>query len=289
MSADEKEVKRMELEMLSEKFNSALSDVYIDPSEEVELPPVAISQGTYKFYSENGVEDLPLPLCTYGNISVIMAYPKVGKSFCISLLTSTFLAGHVQGRSGDIRGHNDGRGVLQVDTEQSKFHSANAFRRNLRMTGELYDDYHTLSMRELSPYDRRDFIEWYIEEKMGGEISFLVIDGIADLIYDVNDLKEVKILENWMLRITSQYNCHMMTVIHLNEGSQKMTGHLGSSLGKKVETGIMLQKNKNDFNMVDAHCKITRNKAFEDFSFKIEKGLPYVYGDFYDVLDGVPI
>ena len=97
MSADEKEVKRMELEMLSEKFNAALSDVYIDPSEEVELPPVAISQGTYKFYSESGVEDLPLPLCTYGNISVIMAYPKVGKSFCISLLTSTFLAGHVQG------------------------------------------------------------------------------------------------------------------------------------------------------------------------------------------------
>ena len=34
------------------------------------------------------------------------------------------------------------------------------------------------------------------------------------------------------------YDCHIVTVIHSNFGSDKPTGHLGSFLEKKAETQI---------------------------------------------------
>ena len=42
---------------------------------------------------------------------------------------------------------------------------------------------------------------------------------------------------------SAKFNCHIVTVIHSNYGSEKPTGHLGSFLEKKTETQIQLELN----------------------------------------------
>jgi len=76
---------------------------------------------------------------------------------------------------------------------------------------------------------------------------------------------------------TSIYDCHIVTVIHSNNGSDKPTGHLGSFLEKKAETQIQLQRDENKLGAITVSCKRSRSTPFESFDFKLdESGLPTV-------------
>ena len=53
MTNDEKEVQRM-------YFEQVVDEAFIDPSEEVEYPPVALSLGTYTYNTKKGVKEIML-------------------------------------------------------------------------------------------------------------------------------------------------------------------------------------------------------------------------------------
>jgi len=134
--------------------------------------------------------------------------------------------------------------------------------------------------------DRIDFIEWFLYEKLEREkIGVVIIDGIADLCSDVNNIEESNAVVQKLMSWTKELNCHIITVIHSNFGSDKPTGHLGSFLEKKCETQIQLELNTINKDLVTVSCKRSRNAPFEQFSFKVNNyGLPEVVGDFYDPL-----
>jgi hypothetical protein len=89
-----------------------------------------------------------------------------------------------------------------------------------------------------------------------------------------------------LMRWTEVYNCHIITVIHMNWGSTKPTGHLGSALQKKCETEIHLEKNEFDRSIIDVKCKSSRGRAFDNFSFFVNSvGLPEISDNDIDVLD----
>ena len=52
----------------------------IDVEKKLEYPPVAISFGEIVKRSPKGDSILPIPLCTFGNLSVISAPPKTKKT-----------------------------------------------------------------------------------------------------------------------------------------------------------------------------------------------------------------
>ena len=279
MTNDEKEVQRM-------YFEQVVDEAFIDPSEEVEYPPVAISLGTYTYNTRNGVKEYPIPLGTYGNFSFVQAPPKSMKTFFISLLMASYLNGQIQGYTGEIKGHRADKAAIHFDTEQGEFHASKVFRRPLIMSNKPADNYHTLALRQFAPKDRLEFIEWYLEEKVE-EVGLVVIDGIADLCNDVNNIEESNLVVQKVMQWTAKFKCHMILVIHSNFGTDKPTGHLGSFLEKKTETQIQLERNTKHNNMVTVSCKRSINYAFEKFSFEVDKyGLPSVVGDLYDPLDG---
>ena len=71
----------------------------------------------------------------------------------------------------------------------------------------------------------------------------VILDGVADMCNDVNDIKSCNSLVSALMRISQQNNCHIINVIHQNFGSAKLgTGHLGSALEKKSETTIVLEE-----------------------------------------------
>lgn len=266
----EQEIKRMEMQMLEE-------DAEVDISETINQPPIAISLGEKVFKTTRGVEKYTIPVGTYGNFSFIQAPPKSMKTYFIGILASAYLKG-TNGYAGEIKGHRDGEEVIHFDTEQSKFHAQKVFRRPIDMNGSMDNGYHTYALRKMSFKDRISFIEYILYEKLNGKnIGLVIIDGVADLVSDVNNIVEANLVVQMLMKWTDELKCHIITVIHSNFGSDKPTGHLGSFLEKKTETQISLEKNTQNEGYVTASCKRSRSFPFEKITFKVnDRGLPEV-------------
>jgi len=266
-------------------MQSIEEDCYIDTKETIGYPPVAISFGEMLIKSKLGDELLPIPIGTYGNFSFIQAPPKTKKTFFISLLVSAYLGG-TNHFAGDIKGYRKGKGVLHIDTEQGKWHCQRVFKRTLDMSG-LKDnkDYHPFSLRTIGYKERIQFIDYCLNKKYE-DIGLLIIDGVADMVSDVNNLQECNLMVQKIMEWSANFNLHIAIVIHSNFGTDKPTGHLGSLLEKKTETQIQLEANTVNKEWVTVKCKRSRNFAFDTFSFSVnEIGYPYIVDDLYDPLE----
>jgi hypothetical protein len=256
----------------------------VDNSEQIDYPPVALSLGKKYIKTKDGGQMLPIPIGTYGNFSFVQSPPKTKKTFFISLLSSVYLSG-TNNFGGDIRGHRVNQCLLHVDTEQGKWHSQRVFKRAIDMSNmDGSQCYYTYALRQIGFKQRIDFIEYLLKHKIKNT-GLIIIDGIADLVGDVNNLEESNACVQKLMEWSTIYNCHIITVIHSNYGSSKPTGHLGSFLEKKCETQIELEANTVNKEWVTVKCKRSRGYAFETFSFEInDLGLPQVVGDLYDPL-----
>ena len=258
---------------------------YIDITKKIDYPPVCLSYGEKVLQSDKGDSIIPIALGTYGNLSVITAPPKTRKTFFVSLLASAFLSGtNIYG--GQIKGHRGDGDLIHIDTEQGSWHASKVFRRPLDMDSTiLKDKYHTFALRTVGFKERLQFIEHYLKEKIT-EPSLVILDGIADLCSDVNNIEQSNELVSALMRISQQQNVHIICVIHQNFGSAKLgTGHLGSALEKKAETVISLEANTVNKDWTTVKCGRSRGYCFDTFSFEVnEKGLPIIVGDLYDPL-----
>lgn len=274
---DEQTVRYLLMEAIEE-------DCIINAKEKIDYPPVALSLGEKLIKTNKGDLLLPIPIGTYGNFSFIQAAPKTKKTFLVSLLASVYL-GNKNKFSSNIKGHRVNRELIHIDTEQGKWHAQKVFKRVLDMNDCDYSEiYHTFGLRTLNYKTRIEFIEYCLEHKVK-DTGLLIIDGIADLVSDVNNIEESNACVQKIMEWSSNYNCHIICVIHSNFGSDKPTGHLGSFLEKKTECQIQLEANTVNKEWVTVRCKRSRGYSFETFSFKVnEIGLPEIVGDLYDPL-----
>lgn len=242
-----------------------LENGYVDPEQEIAYPPSSISCGTKEFRGQK----YDIPISTFGNIVFIQAPPKSMKTFFISLIASTYLSGGNE-YTGKLKGNYQGE-LMHVDTEQGTFHALKTFQRPMRMSKFDPSRYKTFALRPYAPKERTQFIDWYLENH---NVRFLIIDGIADLVNDVNDLKDCNRIIQKLMKWSEKYDMTIITVIHTNFGSEKPTGHLGSAIEKKAEAQLDLSS---DGKCVSVKCKRTRNFAFEDFEFEVlDNGLPSI-------------
>ena len=257
----------------------------IDTKDVMEYPPTALSLGEKTIQAKGGDITMPIPIGTYGNFSFVQAPPKSKKTFFVSLLASVYLSGG-NNFGGKIKGHRDGRCLMHFDTEQGHWHAQRVFKRvqDMSNTKEV-GCYHTYALRTIGYKERLQFIEHCLEQNKGKN-GLVIIDGIADLVSDVNNLEESNLCVQKIMQLSAKYDCHIVTVIHSNFGSDKPTGHLGSFLEKKTENQIQLEINTTNRDWITVSCKRSRGYAFETFSFSInEFGLPFVVGEIYDPLE----
>ena len=257
----------------------------IDTNDVMEYPPTALSLGEKIIQSKGGNITMPIPIGTYGNFSFVQAPPKSKKTFFVSLLASVYLSGG-NNFGGKLKGHRDGRCLMHFDTEQGHWHAQRVFKRvqDMSNTKEV-GCYHTYALRTIGYKERLQFIEHCLEQNKGKN-GLVIIDGVADLVSDVNNLEESNLCVQKIMQLSAKYDCHIITVIHSNYGSDKPTGHLGSFLEKKTENQIQLEINTVNKEWITVSCKRSRGYAFETFSFSInEFGLPFVVGEIYDPLE----
>lgn len=254
-------------------------DCELDLTVPLSPPPAFLSKGLTTYKSKRGLKSYPTPIGTYGNFSFIQAPPKNCKTYFVSLMSSAY-AGASDKYVSDIVSHRGDRMLLHFDTEQGKWHSKNTFMRLIDMLDLDYipDFYKTFYLRKLSFKSKAMYIEYQLKKykDLGKKIGLVIIDGIADLAPNNNDESYAVMVNEWLLRVTDEYDCHIMTVIHTNHGSEKPTGHLGSFLEKKAETQIHLSFNKNT-GCIEVNCKRSRNSPFKDFSFAFDtSNLPII-------------
>ena len=198
----------------------------IDTNDVMEYPPTALSLGEKTIQAKGGDITMPIAIGTYGNFSFVQAPPKSFKSFFVSLLASVYLSGG-NNFGGKLKGHREGRCLMHFDTEQGHWHAQRVFKRvqDMSNTKEI-GCYHTYALRTIGYKERLQFIEHCLEQNKGKN-GLVIIDGIADLVSDVNNLEESNLCVQKIMQLSAKYDCHIVTVIHSNFGSDKPTGHLG--------------------------------------------------------------
>lgn len=252
-------------EPLSIDFKEMLNNALIDPSEELKPQPIAISIGTSNY---KGVE-YPIPFGSYGDFSCIVGASKSKKTFFKSMIEAGYIGGKSNIYNPSIKGHDSqDKFVISFDTEQSQYHTQRVQRRVLELVGANYELYKTFSLRAYSPKERFDFIDWIVfESDFKDNIGLMSIDGYVDLVTDFNSLEQSTGLTEKLLQWTAKGKMHCTGILHKNFGTAKPVGHVGSSVLKKAETVVFIEK---DEERTIAKCEYSRNQSFEDITFQVD-------------------
>ena len=264
--------------------SSVFQETIIDLNEVIERPPLAISIGIDD-HDYNGVH-YPLKFGSLGNISMITGEEKSRKSFVKSLIESCTIGGLSNNYTGttEIKGYIDGKYIISIDSEQSKYDVWMNGNRIKTMVGKVPETYKILMWREKTTSERLQLLEWlFMESPYKDNLGLVMLDGYVDFVNDFNNQTEAKEFTAKLMKYSSLRNCHISGILHLNPNSEKVRGHLGTILGQKCEM-VMMVKNMGEYSEVS--CKVVRgSKKFKPFTMRIDKTwMPYISEDVEEIL-----
>ena len=214
-------------------------------------------------------------LFTLGNISMIKGKAKSRKSFAATLFIGALL--HPEPEYQGLKRSANVKGVLWIDTEQSDYDLQKAMNRIPKMTEQEPFNLFTFALRSADTVERLHQVEKQIE-RFADRTSFVVIDGFADLIFDINDRKECVEVVTKVMQWSTKYNIHICFILHENKVGTDARGHAGTELTNKSETVFRVSKDKYDpKNCSVVEGEYTRGMGFDPFTFSItDNGIPMI-------------
>ena len=223
-------------------------------------------------------------IATFGNFSASTGKAKSKKTFNITAMVaaavnnSTVLKYRASLPDGK-------RKILYFDTEQSRFHCHNVIERIYRLAGlSLTKEDKRIKfygLREFTPTLRIALIDYALRTFEG--VGLVIIDGLRDLMYDINNAKESTDVMTMLMAWTSKYNLHIHCVLHLNKNDNNTRGHIGTELENKAETVLIISKNKQDSNISEVRPMHMRDKEFSSWAFHIDDNSLPVLDDGYHI------
>lgn len=257
-------------------YSGLLESTFVDVEEVLKPQPIALSLGSHSYKGNL----YPTAIGSYGDFICIVGASKSTKSMLVKAMAACYIGGKSQHYFPDLKGH-DSRDKLTYlfDTEQSTYHTQRGARQICEMVGINPPQFKPYSLRSLDVEQRKGVILEAIKENHN--IGLLIIDGIADLVKNVNDLDECNSIVQSLMSWSKDNNILIITVLHKNFGTQKATGHLGSAVTKKAETVFNVER---EDNITVVKPQYTRNRPFDKFTFEIEEetSLPKQIKDTYD-------
>ncbi len=247
-------------ELSSQDFNEIVKNYVVDRNVEYPDPEYLIEIG--------GVPTMPK-----GNLVALSAKWKNGKTFFCDILSAIYL-----GSDQFANCHNllETGKVHFFDTEQAMSDTARIQKTIEAMTSqERHGDLKVFCLREAvidtdmdqnATISRFDIIQRDIEHE---HPDLVIIDGIADLIYNYNDVIESQDVVNKLAAIANKHNCCIVVVMHQNKGQKdkNMKGHLGTMLFQKCSDVFNVEKCGSVF--VASHA-VSRHRNCEDICFKLD-------------------
>ena len=217
-----------------------------------------------------------------GDIQVVRGMEGNGKSMLLTVLMAAVLSGECGGLTCELK---DTR-VLYVDTEQNMASTLFVQRRVhhlCRWRGkEANARFRVMMLREVEDLKDRNAYLWQAIEDFKPTAVF--IDGVADLVSDINKFDECMVMVHKLMAEASRRFISIWSVLHVNYGSQKMRGHLGTEIAHKVSDVLSCQKDKTQDPPVFTVEQVkARNKDIQNFSFIVSDdesrlGVPKILG-----------
>lgn len=192
------------------------------------------------------------PVCTNGNLTTIVAPVKTGKTAVVGAMIAAGMKNPNCNGDCDCLGFEsnnlDGKAILMFDTEQSPADHHVCVCRILRRAGRIEPPpwFQSFRLAGLSPSEAREVVELAVRQanRTYGGIHSIFLDGVGDLVADVNDAAESFQFVTVLHRLAIEHNCAIICVLHFNPGTEKSRGHLGSQLERKSESNLRLEKDE---------------------------------------------
>jgi len=242
--------------------------------------------------SWNGVPFAPL-----GGIHNITGQAGNGKTMTIAQFMAAILCGEFGLLRYELRDEIPNPSVLYIDTEMEKDNTIAVKNRVLTMAGrdvhKTYDDFKIIMLRDVADIPQVDDKGNPVLDKKGRQQTLnpaivrwrmilkaiwqyrptvVFIDGLLDVVADFNDNIECQLLIFKCMKLASHYDISLWCILHQNPGGEKLVGHLGSFLERKVTDVIQTKKDKNDKTgdvTFEVKQKKARSQDFADWSFRV--------------------
>lgn len=207
-----------------------------------------------------------------GSLSMITGSAGSGKSF-----VATWLIGQAYEQ-------NEGKlKVLLVDTEQQPIwikEEVERIHKLLRLdTSKNYDNIQVLNLKDCDYKERINITGQAIQAIRP---DFVIIDGIRDLTGDFNSVEASGDVIINLLKWSAEYDCHILSVLHLNKVNGEARGHLGTELNNKIDVCFYIPKDGEKDYIKDLYTvKAGKNRmgAFAMFRIKRVDDLPLLDND----------
>lgn len=213
------------------------------------------------------------PCMPLEGIVAVSGEAKKGKSQFLTILESVLLSGRTFGNI--RRRYNKHLRVLHVDTEQTEFDVQGNLDRlcnlsnwdtmtDLQEKGLIY-----LRMRKLSVTERKEMLKMAVSHYSP---DVIIIDGVRDLVNDFNNVEESGEIISLLMTYADQGKA-VFTILHVNEGTNKMRGHLGTELLNKCSDRWNVMKENDMFltKHITRHREVT---ALPSFRFQNSNLIP---------------
>lgn len=238
-----------------------------------------------------------VPFAPLGGIHNITGQAGNGKTMTIAQFMAAILCGECGGLKYELSEHVPHPTVLYIDTEMEEDNTIAVKNRVLTMAkrdiGKTYDDFHVMMLRDVAEIPIRDKNGNQVTDKHGRPIflnpaiarwratlkamwiykpTVCFIDGLLDVVADFNDNIECQDLIFKCMKVASHYNTSLWCVLHQNPGGEKLVGHLGSFLERKVTDVIQTKKSKDETTgevAFEVKQKKARSRDFNDWKFRV--------------------
>lgn len=189
------------------------------------------------------------PFATDGDTAGIAAPEKMGKTGLMGAIISGCIndSGHVYGMTEiNVQPNKERKAVIHIDTEQSKSAQYKNYLSILKRAGVSTgpDHYYAYNVRSKDYTEYQDFTDNIFDlasQKHNG-VFVAVIDGIADYVKSVNDEEQAQEILKYFAKLAAKHDCPIILVVHVNPGSSKERGHVGSEMRRKVGALIGLEE-----------------------------------------------
>lgn len=179
-----------------------------------------------------------------GDMITFCGLQKTRKSAVATCAASCFITGGSNTSLKFEAENPEGRNLIYIDTEQSKYENWWTCNQMLWQQGlsQNRPNFHAFRVTELDLTKKIQFLDYVV--KKVGNVGCVLLDGIVDLCQDYNDQKESRALVEWIRRIASINNFLLINVLHNARSTGKARGHLGTELLNKGKCNINITKDK---------------------------------------------
>ena len=215
-----------------------------------------------------------VPFFEMGDIGAVKAKAKAGKTTMLKVIVAALLKKTMFRLKSELKEPK----VLWIDTEQKQEDVKQILNDVKQLTGmdNRYIDSHLklYSVRTLSYKTMLEDTELLISTYRP---DVVIVDGLVDFVESFNDEAQSHILINSLIKMSDDYKCAIINVLHENKSSEdhNMRGHLGTILSQKAGTVLQCKKDNND--VITVSCSDSRHRAMPDWKIRYDE-----YGNIID-------